>query len=48
MIVAYGIYANEVSKQNYEQWKELDAKERAKIGDIKEYQVKFIGLEWAE
>lgn len=48
LIVAYGIYANEVSKQNYEQWKELDAKERAKIGDIKEYQVKFIGLEWAE
>lgn len=39
LIVAYGEYANEVSQQNYEDWKHLDAKSRGEKPD--KYIVKF-------
>lgn len=45
LIVAFGYYADEISLQNYEQYRSLDAKERAKMGDVKKYKVKFIGLD---
>lgn len=45
LVVAFGYYADEISLQNYEQYKSLDAKERAKMGDVKKYRVKFIGLD---
>lgn len=45
LIVAYGYYANEVSRQNYEQWKTADAKTRGKIERPEEYAVKFYGIE---
>jgi len=48
LAVAFGYYANEISLQNYEQYKSLDAKERAKMGEVKKYTVKFIGLDWQD
>lgn len=39
LIVAYGEYANEVSQQNYEDWKHMDAKNRGEKPE--EYAVKF-------
>lgn len=46
LAVAFGYYADEISLQNYEQYKSLDASERAKLGDVKKYKVKFIGLDY--
>lgn len=45
LVVAFGYYADEISLENYEQYKSFDAKERAKMGDVKKYKVKFIGVE---
>lgn len=45
LIVAYGYYANQISKQNYEQWKSLDARARGKIERPEEIAVKFFGVE---
>lgn len=41
LVVAYGEYANEVSQENYEEWKHLDAKSRGAKPD--KYIVKFYG-----
>lgn len=41
LIVAFGEYANEQSKQNYEEWKNLDSKTRARITKPNEYVVYF-------
>ena len=41
LIVAFGEYANEQSRQNYEEWKNLDSKTRAKIQKPNEYAVYF-------
>ncbi len=46
LIVAYGQYINEVSTENYEQWKRLDAKDRGIKPD--RYAVKFYGLDKLE
>lgn len=48
LIVAYGEYANEISKQNYEEWRHLDAQDRAKVKKPEEYIVKFIRLDGEE
>ena len=45
LVVAFGYYADEISLQNYEQYKSLDAQERAKMGDVQKYKVKFIGVD---
>lgn len=42
LIVAYGVYANEISQRNFEEWKSLDPKERAKHKKPEEFIVKFI------
>lgn len=44
LAVAYGQYANEISEQNYEEWKHLDGESRGKIAKPKEYAVEFYGL----
>lgn len=44
LIVAYGEYANDISKENFEEWKQLDAKDRTKIKQPKECIVEFHGL----
>ena len=41
LIVAFGEYANEETKRNYEEWKHLDAKQRASVQRPSEYAVKF-------
>lgn len=46
LIVAYGQYINEVSTENYEQWKRMDAKDRGAKPD--RYAVKFYGLDKLE
>lgn len=47
LIVAYGQYANEVSQQNYEEWKSLSADSRQ--GERpEEYIVKFYGADKQE
>ena len=47
LIVAYGQYANEVSQENYEEWKNLDAESRH--GERpEEYIVKFYGADKQE
>lgn len=48
LIVAYGQYANELSKQNYEEWKSMDAEMRGKVGVVEEYAVEFYGLDKLE
>lgn len=45
LIVAYGFYTDEISSENYEKWKDLDPKQRAKTPKPKEYHVKFYGLD---
>lgn len=45
LAVAYGTYANEISTQNYETWKQMDAKERAKVERPKKYVVEFYGID---
>lgn len=46
LIVAYGEYANEVSEQNYEEWRHLDAKARGEKPE--KYIVKFFGADKQE
>lgn len=41
LIVAFGQYANEQSRQNYEEWKSLDTQTRAKYPKPSEYIVYF-------
>lgn len=41
LIVAFGEYANEESRQRYEEWKNLDAQARAKNPKPDEYAVYF-------
>lgn len=40
LIIAYGYYANEISRRNFEEWKQTDAKIRGKERP-EEYAVKF-------
>ena len=42
LIVAYGQYSNEITNQNYEQWKSMSPESRAKQPRPSEYHVKFI------
>lgn len=44
LVVAYGHYANEDSLKNYNEWKSLDQKSRAKMPRPKEYAVEFYSL----
>lgn len=44
LIVTYGNYANEETHRNYEEWKNLDSKQRAKYPRPPEYAVKFRGV----
>ena len=37
LVVAFGQYANEKSSQNYEEWKQLDTTQRAKIMQPSKY-----------
>ena len=46
LLVAYGEYINDVSQENYEQWKRMDAKDRG--GKPEKYAVKFYGLDKLE
>ena len=46
LLVAYGEYANEMSEQNYEEWRHLDAKDRGEKPE--KYIVKFYGLDKQE
>lgn len=41
LIVAFGQYANEKSSRNYEEWKQLDQEQRAKIKQPSKYIVYF-------
>lgn len=41
LIVAFGEYANEQSKQNYEEWMHLDSETKAKYPKPAEYAVYF-------
>lgn len=43
LVVAYGHYANEITSQNFEQWKSLDTKTRIKVGKPSQYAVRFHG-----
>lgn len=46
LIVAYGEYANEISEQNYEDWRHMDAKDRGEKPE--RYVVKFYGIDKQE
>lgn len=46
LIVAYGEYANEVSQQNYEDWKHMDAKNRGEKPE--RFAIKFYGADKIE
>ena len=48
LLVAYGEYANEVSQQNYEEWKSMDATYRSKNERPEKYIVKFYGIDKQE
>lgn len=41
LIVAFGQYANEKSSKNYEEWKQLDSEQRAKVKQPSKYIVYF-------
>lgn len=43
LIVTYGHYANEQARRNYEEWKHLDPKTKAKYGEPPEVVVYFHG-----
>ena len=44
LVVAYGHYTNEISTRNFEDWKSIDRKERAKIEKPDKYNVEFHGV----
>lgn len=44
LVVAYGQYTNEITTQNYDQWKSLDRRERMKIDKPDKYNVEFHGV----
>ena len=41
LVVAFGQYANEKSSKNYEEWKQLDSEQRAKVTQPSKYIVYF-------
>lgn len=41
LIVAFGQYANEKSSRDYEEWKQLDSQQRAKVMQPSKYIVYF-------
>lgn len=41
LVVAFGEYANQESKKNYEEWKSLESDQRSKIPKPEEYAVYF-------
>lgn len=43
LVVAYGHYANQITSQNFEQWKHMDTKTRIKVGKPSQYAVRFHG-----
>ena len=45
LIVAYGHYMNEESQMAYNEWKQLEPKQRAKTPKPQEYVVKFYGVQ---
>lgn len=44
LLVAYGKYANEEAQKNFNDWKNLEPKQRSKYPRPKEYVVYFIGV----
>lgn len=46
LIVAYGEYANEISEQNYQDWRHMSANDRGEKPE--RYIVKFYGLDKQE
>lgn len=46
LIVAYGEYANEISEQNYQDWRHMSANDR--VEKPERYIVKFYGLDKQE
>lgn len=44
LIVTYGNLANEQAHKNFEEWKSMDSKQRAKYPRPPEYAVKFLGV----
>lgn len=48
LIVAFGQYANEQTRQNYEDWKHLDPKSRANTPKPNEYAVYFDTIQTEE
>lgn len=44
LTVAYGHYANEISRKNYETWASYDSSIRGKIERPEKYNVKFYGV----
>lgn len=48
LIVTFGFYANEKSRQLLEEWKQLDAEARAKMKKPDEYVVYFHSIEEEE
>lgn len=45
LMVAYGVYANEDTQQNFAEWKALDPKTRQTVEKPPEYAVRFIGVD---
>ena len=45
LIVAYGVYANEESYQNFLEWKNLDKDTKKKVGKPDEYRLWFYSPE---
>lgn len=45
LIVAYGQYANEVSNQNFQEWKSMDVKSRKGKKAPQQYAVKFYNFD---
>lgn len=46
LIVAYGEYANEQARENYEHWRSLDADTRAKTERPEKYAVYFHRMDY--
>lgn len=45
LVVAFGFYADEITLNNYEQWKEMAPSIRSKQAPPKKYLVEFYGLD---
>lgn len=44
LIVAFGEYSNEITKKNFEEWKQMPSESRVKIPKPKDHHVTFIGV----